>query len=401
MNIKEKYPEMLKEVEFDSEEQWMAPLVNRVALERPIGQTKPVIVRDDTLRSGANTPGVYASNEQKMELAEKLEAIGIVEAEIGYPSIPEHVEFVKILKQKGSKLQVGLHTRYYDPEYRREIKRAVEAGADLVNLIGFIEERVYDAVSYAKSLGARVAIGMDYHRLDLVARFVPAAVDGGADRIVIYDARGWFVPQTLAFLVRYVRALVDPNVEIGVHCHNDMGLSTINTIEAIRAGACACDVTVLSTGHRCGNAALEQVVPALEVLYGISTGIDMRQLCELAELVERLYGVPIPTNVPIVGRQMFSYGGSHIAGILRGKWYLWENMRAEAVGNKRYITFGATSLRRGKTGPLYAKVQQMDYDPDSGNMDRVYEALEPLIQQRKELTEPEVEEIIHQVYQGK
>jgi isopropylmalate/homocitrate/citramalate synthase len=418
MSIKDKHPEMLKEVELDPEEQRMVPLVNWVALERPIGQPKTVIIRDDTLRSGANTPGVYASIEQKMELAEKLEAIGIVEAEVGYPSIPEHVEFVKTLKQKGSKLQAGVHTRYYAPDYRQRIAQAVDMGADLVNLVGFwgyimthalcpdlwqgnIEERVYDAVSYAKSLGARVAIGMDYHRLDLVARFVPAAVDGGADRIVVYDARGWFVPQTLAFLVRYVRALVDPNVEISVHCHNDMGLSTINTIEAIRAGASACDVTVLSTGHRSGNAALEQVVTALEVLYGVSTGIDMRQLCELAELVERLYGVPIPANAPVVGSQMFSYGGSHIAGILRGEWFFWENMRAEAVGSKRYISFGATSLTRGKVGPLYVKVQQMGYDPDSKNMDRVYETLEPLIQKRKELMEPEVEKIIHQVYQGK
>ena len=418
MSIKDKYPELVKEVEFGPEEQWMVPLTNRFGLGKSVGKTRKVIIRDDTLRSGANTPGVYATYDQKIELADKLEAMGVVEAEVGYPSISDHLKFVKALKKKGSKLQAGLHTRYYDPDYRQEIGRAVDAGADMVNLIGYwgylhthalnphmwqanIEEIVNDAVSYAKSFNVRVAIGMDFYALDLVARFIPAAVAAGADRIIIYDGKGSFVPQTLTFLVQYVQALAGSDVEIGVHCHNDMGLGVINSIEAIRAGACAADVTVLSTGHRCGNAALEQIVPALEILYGISTGIDMTQLCELAEMVQRLYGIPIPANAPIVGRQMFSYGGSHIAGILSGEWYFWENVRAEAVGNKRYITFGPTSLRTGKTGPMYFKVKQMGYDSDSNKMELVYEALEPLIQKRKELTEPEVEAVINQIFQEK
>ncbi|MBI3935985.1 MAG: hypothetical protein HY323_03335 [Betaproteobacteria bacterium] len=415
MKIRDQHPEMLKEVELDPQERWMAPLLNKIAVEPSPGQPASVTIRDDTLRSGGNTPGVNATAEEKLELAEKLEAIGIVEAEVGYSSIPQNIEFIRTLKSNGSKLQVGMHTRYYDPDYRAEIKRAVDGGADLVNLVGYwsyilthalcpqnwqgnIEERVFDAVSYAKSLGARVAVGADYHRLDQVARFVPAAVAGGADRIVVYDARGWLVPQTLAFLVRYVRTLGGPDVEIGVHCHNDMGLATINTIEAIRAGASACDVTVNGTGHRCGNAALEEVVPALEVLYGIRTGLDMGQLVALSETVQRLYQIPIADNRPVVGRQMYSYGGSHIAGILRGQWFFWENIRADVVGNKRYVTFGPASLRRGKTGPVTVKIQQMGYSPDEKHLERVYEVLEPMIKQRKEVMEPEVEEIIRRVY---
>lgn len=415
MKIRDQHPEILKEVEFDPQERWMAPTMNKIAVAPSPGQPQSVTVRDDTIRSGGNTPGVYATFKEKMELAEKLEAIGIVEAEIGYSSIPDELKFIQTLKRNGSKLQCGLHTRYYDPAYRNEIKKAVEGGGDLVNLVGYwgyvmthalcpenwqgnIEDRVSDAVSYAKSLGARVAVSMDCHRLDQVARFVPAAVAAGTDRIVIPDARGWFVPQTLAFLVRYVRALGGPNVEIGVHCHNDMGFATINTIEAIRAGATACDVTVSGTGHRCGNAAFEEVVTALEVLYGIHTGLDLSQLTALSETVERLYKVPIAANRPIVGRQMYSYGGSHIAGILRGQWFLWENIKAEVVGNKRYVTFGPPSLRRGKTGPISVKVEQMGITPDEKNLERIYEILEPMIKQRKELTEQEVEAVIRQVY---
>jgi isopropylmalate/homocitrate/citramalate synthase len=416
MPIAEMHPDLLREVDIDPQERWMAPLVNKIAMgHRPQGVTDHVVIRDDTLRSGVNTPGVYVKNDVKMRVAEKLESMGVVEAEVGYPTIPEHIEFVRMLKRQGSKLKLGMHTRYYDPDYRNEITRTVDAGTDLVNLVGYwgyimthalcpqnwngnIEERVGDAVSYAKSLGATVAVGSDYHRLDLIARFVPAAVAAGADRIVVYDVRGWFVPESMAFLVRYVRALAGPKVEIGVHCHDDMGLATINSIEAIRAGAAACDVTVNSTGHRCGNAAFEQVVPALEALYGIRTGIDMTQLTSLTDMIVELYNFPIAKNHPITGPHMYSYGGSHLGGILRGHWYFWENIRAETVGNRRQISFGPTSLRRGRTAAISVKIDTMGFDADSPKVEKVFEKLEPLIYSKIEVSEPEVEAIIREVY---
>jgi isopropylmalate/homocitrate/citramalate synthase len=417
MALRDEHPDLLKEVDIDPQERWMTPLVNKVAMgHRPQGIMDSVIIRDDTLRSGVNTPGVYVKNDVKLRVAEKLEGMGVVEAEVGYPTIPEHIEFVKMLKKAGSKMLLGMHTRYYDPEYRTEIEKTIDAGTDLVNLVGYwgyimthalcpknwngnIEERIGDAVSHAKKLGAKkIAVGTDYHRLDLVARVVPAAVAAGADRIVVYDVRGWFVPESMAFLIRYVRALAGPNIEIGVHCHDDFGLATINSIEAIRAGALTCDVTVNSTGHRCGNAAFEQVVPVLESLYGIKTGIDMTQLTQLTNMVAELYKVPIATNRPITGQQMYSYGGSHLGGILRGDWYFWENIRAETVGNVRSISFGPTSLRRGSTAPIAVKVETMGYDPVSSKMEKVFEKLEPLIQEKIEVSEPEVEAIIRQVY---
>src|SRR3546814_16142635 len=100
---------------------------------RPQGSADHVVIRDDTLRSGVNTPGVYVKNDVKMKVAEKLESMGVVEAEVGYPTIPEHVEFVKLLKRQGSRLKLGMHTRYYDPDYRNEIAKTVEAGTDLVD----------------------------------------------------------------------------------------------------------------------------------------------------------------------------------------------------------------------------------------------------------------------------
>ncbi|MGJ7036944.1 isopropylmalate/homocitrate/citramalate synthase [Shinella sp. BE166] len=417
MSLREQHPDLLKEVDIDEQERWMTPLVNKVAMgHRPQGVMDRCIIRDDTLRSGINTPGVYANNSIKMVLAEKLEAMGVVEAEVGYPTIPEHIEFVKMLRNAGSKMELGLHTRYYDPDYRTEIQKTIDSGADLVNLVGYwgyimtnalcpqnwngdIEGRIGDAVSHARQSGARkIAVGTDYHRLDLVARVVRAAKDAGADRIVVYDVRGWFVPETMGFLVRYVRALAGPDIEIGVHCHDDYGLATINSIEAIRAGALTCDVTINSTGHRCGNAAFEQVVPVLESLYNIRTGLDMTQLTPLSEMVAELYKFPIARNRPVTGPHMYSYGGSHLGGILRGQWYFWENIKAETVGNHRSVSFGSTSLRRGKTAPVTVKIESMGLNPESANIERVFEKLEKLIYEKVEIGEREVEAVIHEIY---
>jgi hypothetical protein len=193
MSLREQHPDLLKEVDIDEQERWMTPLVNKVAMgHRPQGVMDRCIIRDDTLRSGINTPGVYANNNIKMVLAEKLEAMGVVEAEVGYPTIPEHIEFVKMLRSAGNKMELGLHTRYYDPDYRTEIQKTIDSGADLVNLVGYwgyimtnalcpqnwngdIEGRIGDAVSHARQSGARkIAVGTDYHRLDLVARVVRA-----------------------------------------------------------------------------------------------------------------------------------------------------------------------------------------------------------------------------------
>src|SRR5262249_21379417 len=112
-----------------------------------------------------------------------------------------------------------------------------------------------------------------------------------------------------------------------------------------------------------------------------------------------LYKVPIASNRPITGPQMYSYGGSHLGGILRGQWYFWENMRAETVGNTRSISFGPTSLRRGVTAPISVKIQTMGFEPGSANIEKVKERRDPVTHEKVEVSEAEVETITREVYQ--
>jgi 2-isopropylmalate synthase len=194
-----------------------------------------------------------------------------------------------------------------------------------------------------------------------------------------------------------VRVASEDKIEITVHAHDDFGLATANTFEGIRAGAIGCDTTMNRTGHRCGNAAFEQVAVGLEYFFGYRTGIDLEKITELSRLVSELYEVPVPDNAPIVGHNMFSYGGLHIPGILRGDWFLWENLHAETVGAKRHIVYGPSALQPGADSPLDAKVIAMGKSADDRQMDRIVSGLRQLIEEKKFATDAEVERIISRV----
>ena len=117
----------------------------------------------------------------------------------------------------------------------------------------------------------------------------------------------------------------------------------------------------------------------------------------LSRLVSELYEIPVPENAPIVGHNMFSYGGLHIPGVLRGDWFLWENIRAESVGSKRHIVYGPSALQRGPDSPLDAKVGSLGKSASEAQMDRITSGLRELIEAKKFATDAEIETVISRV----
>ena len=400
---------------YDAAGRWVSSPANRVAVPLPpeaIGRR--IVIRDDTLRSGGNTPGVYAGVEKKIRIAEALEKAGVQEAEVGYGSLPDDQAFVREYKKRGGRIVCGMHARCWLPSWREDVDGIVDCGADLVNFVGMqgytmtqalhphltgeaFLQRMEGCIAYAKGRGLKVGFGTDHPRPGIVSETIRRAVAAGLDRWVVYDPRGWFLPQTMAMMVTLVREASQDKIEVTVHAHDDFGLATAITFEGIRAGAMGCDVCINRTGHRCGNAALEQVVVGLEYFFGYRTGIDLGQVAHLSRLVSALYEVPVPENAPIVGRNMFSYGGLHIPGILRGDWFLWENLRAEVVGSQRHIVYGPTALQRGADSPLDAKLAQMGKRADDAEMDRIVSSLKSLFEEKKFATDAEVERIISRV----
>ncbi len=403
-------------IRLDERERWISFRGNEVAISHPQSEHgRRVVVRDDTLRSGSNTPGVYAGRDKKLRIAAALEEMGVVEAEVGYGSLPDDRSFAEELRKRGTPMTLGMHARSWLENWREDVDGIADSGGQLVNFVGMQSAPLVEAlhphlrgeaflarmeacISYAKERGLKAAFGTDHSVLEALPETIRRAVAAGLDRWVVYDTRGWFLPQTMAMLVRLARAASDDKIEITVHAHDDFGLATINSLEGIRAGALGCDVCINRTGHRCGNAAFEQVALALEYFYGLDTGIDLSKITAVSRMVSELYEVPVPENAPIVGHNMFSYGGLHITGILRGDWYMWENVRAETVGSGRHMIYGPTALQRGDDTPLDNRVRKSTGRSASEvQMDRIVSSLKAIIEEKKFATDDEVERIITRV----
>jgi isopropylmalate/homocitrate/citramalate synthase len=209
----------------ESKGRWVNSPMNDLAVPRPVGQAqRDIVLRDDTLRSGANTPGVYASTGKKLRLAEAIEQMGVREAEVGYGSLKDDREFVQTLRKRGSKIILGMHARSWLPTWKEDIDGIADCGGHLVNLIGMqgstssralhpnlkgeaFLARMEETIAYAKSCGLKVAFGTDHPRIEVVPETVRRAISAGVDRWVIYDTRGWYLPQTMALLVALIRGV--------------------------------------------------------------------------------------------------------------------------------------------------------------------------------------------------
>lgn len=407
-------PDLLRDATPDGEGRWITCPLNDVAAPKPPDAAeRRLIIRDDTLRSGGNTPGVYASPDKKLRIAEALEQMGVGEVEIGYGSLAEDRAFAAALARRGTRMRLGMHARSWLPNWKDDVNGIADSGAHLVNFVGMqgypatealhphlrgeaFLARMEECIAFARTRGLIASFGTDHPRLDLIEGTLARATAAGLDRWVIYDTRGWFMPQTMALLVERVRTAA-PGIEVTVHAHDDFGLATANTLEGLRAGAVGCDVTINRTGHRCGNAAFEQVVLGAEYFLGCRTGIDLARITAVSRLVAELYEVPVAENAPVVGHNMFSYGGLHIPAILRGDWYLWENVRAETVGSERHIVYGPTALQRGPDSPIDAKVRKLGRLPSDAQMERIMRGIAELIGSRKFATDAEVEQVISRV----
>ena len=152
------------------------------------------------------------------------------------------------------------------------------------------------------------------------------------------------MPIAAKILVRNVKGWVG-NVPVGVHFHNDYGLAVANTLMAVEAGAEAADLVINGLGDRAGNAALEETVMALTILYGVKTDICIDKLFKASKITQEITNVKVQPNKPIVGENAFVHeSDSHIYAILKQGPFTYENFKPEIVGHKREIRFGLTTL---------------------------------------------------------
>jgi len=321
--------------------------------------SKKVRIFDTTLRDGEQAPGIDLTVEQKIRIAKQLADLGVDVIEAGFPAASEG-EFEatkKILDEVGDRVEViGLSRAN-----KQDIDKTIQTGIASIHVFiatsdihlkyklkmsrEQVLDRIYEAVRYAKDHGLIVEYSPeDATRTDhdFLLKAVSTAIEAGADRINIPDTVGTMHPFKFYDLIKDVVSVTKDKI-VSVHCHNDFGLATANSIAGVMAGARQVHVTVNGIGERAGNAALEEVVMALKKLLGYEVNVKTYKLYETSKLVSELTGIPIPYFKAIVGENAFGHeAGIHVHGVIENP-LTYEPISPEEVGNFRRLALGKHS----------------------------------------------------------
>jgi len=291
-------------------------------------------ILDGTLREGEQAPGVHFTRDEKVEIARELDRIGVPHLDVGMPSVSsEEREIISAIAHQGLRASVGVSIRLK----KEEVEQAIQCNVKEVFIIcpvsslhlrlklGTDEEGVkslaQEVIHYASQKGLLVnLVAEDASRAEIpfINEILSHAYGWGAQRAFLCDTVGIMEPFRMKDLVKRVRDQIPPEMGLGVHCHNDLGLATANTLASIEAGADFPSVTVNGIGERAGNPPLHEIVLALEKIFHREHGIDKKGLYRLSKLVEKCSGIFIPPHAPIVGLNAFRHeSGIHVDGILK------------------------------------------------------------------------------------
>jgi 2-isopropylmalate synthase len=374
----------------------------------------PVRIFDTTLRDGEQAPGAGLTVTEKLEVARQLARLKVDVIEAGFPAAsPGDFEAVQRIaaETKGIAVAGLARCRDGDPQRAIEALRAAEkphlhlfiATSDihLVHKLRMDREAALQAavqwVRYARrELGPDAEIEFsaeDASRTehDFLLRVYEAVVDAGATTVNIPDTVGYAIPAEFGELTRQVVERVGAGATISVHCHNDLGLATANTLAAVQAGARQVEVTINGLGERAGNASLEEVVMALRTRpteFDVrGSGVNTEQISNASRLVSYLTGFNVQPNKAIVGRNAFAHeSGIHQDGVLKNA-LTYEIMTPQSVGLAgSRLTVGKLSGRRG----LQGKLHELGVDLEGEALDRVYRQAIALADAKKEVTDADL-----------
>jgi len=359
--------------------------------------------------------------EEKLEVAKQLARLNVDVIEAGFPySSPEDFEAVKTIAQtvKGPTI-AGLCRAV-----PADIDRTWEAVkyADKPRIHTFIatsdihleqklkktRQQVLDAavaaVKRAKSycedveFSAEDAVRTEF---DYLVEVVQAVIEAGATTVNIPDTVGYAIPDEFGMLIAnlFERVPNIGNAVISVHCHNDLGLAVANSLAAVRAGARQVECTINGIGERAGNAALEEIVMALNTrkdLFGFTTGINTKEIFRTSRLVSDLTGLVVQANKAIVGSNAFAHeAGIHQHGVIQDR-RTYEIMDAESIGlAQSRLVLGKHSGRHG----LEKRLKELGYELTPEELDRAFERFKETADKKKEIFDEDLEAIIaDQVY---
>jgi 2-isopropylmalate synthase len=378
--------------------------------------TDKIIIFDTTLRDGEQSPGYSMNIAEKMYLASQLEKLRVDVLEAGFPSSSEgDFEAVQMIAKKVRNVEVAALARTSKEDIDTAwgaIKEAAHprlhtfiATSDIhlqhklrLNRDQVVAKAV-EAVTYAKQFTDNIEFSAeDGSRTDrnFVCRIFEAVISAGATTVNLPDTVGYAIPSEFADLIAYIKGNT-PNIGkaiLSVHCHNDLGLATANTLASIGAGAQQVEVTVNGIGERAGNTSLEEVVMAIHArrnYLNCFTEINTKEIYPSSHLLAMITGIPVQPNKAIVGANAFAHeAGIHQDGVLKHK-ATYEIMEPATIGLK------ANRLVMGKHSGRHAfkdRLRGFGYDFSDSEIDNLFQRFKELADKRKEIVDEDLEVLI-------
>jgi len=312
---------------------------------------------DTTLRDGEQTVGVVLSPQQKLEIARKLDELGVSRIEAGFPRVsPEDAEAIQLMQKAGLKAELWGFSRAVKADVDELVRlglraSVIESPTSDIKLKAYgisqdeLLKRVTEAVSAAKKSGITVAFfAVDSTRtqLDFLRRVYLAALEAGAAEIVVVDTIGACGPEAAEFLVSQVCGWVGPSVPVHWHGHNDFGMATACGVAAVRGGASWIQGTINGMGERAGNADISEIALALKCLYDVPVALDLTKVREVSKVVCENSGYTLDAWKPLVGDNLFM----RESGAVASQFHIPEAIEpysSELVDARRGIVLGKKS----------------------------------------------------------
>jgi isopropylmalate/homocitrate/citramalate synthase len=334
---------------------------NRLRKNLPPKLPERVFIWDETFREGIKAPTVFLTYVEQVKLAKVMDETGVSIINVGFPALSEDDKrnVKRIVNETFEKatLTASAHATKNSVDSCLEcgIKEiTIETPINGLNLQYKLKmtkeqalQKTVESIEYARKHGTTVNFVLtDGSRTPLedILQIFEAAATAGASKLAIADTVGFLRPLSMRYLMSHIRDnlpdAVRKKVALSVHCHNDFGLATANTLAAVEEGATYLHTCIAGFGERAGIAPFEEVVAGVELLYNIETGVDLGKIYRLSQLAEKAFALPIQFHKPIIGESTFAHEvDEEVEGMLAHP-LLYEPFPPEIIGRETTLFIG-------------------------------------------------------------
>ena len=340
---------------------------NRLRKNLPPHLPERVFIQDETFREGIKTPTVFLTYVEQVKLAKLMDETGIAIINVGFPSFSEDTKrnVKRIVNETFEKATLTASALPTKPSIDACLESGVKSismetafnGLNLQHKLKQSKEQALkqtvESIEYARKHGATIDFVLkDGSRTPLedILQIFQAAATAGASTLTIADSVGFLRPLSMRYLMQHIREglpdALKKKVALSIHCHNDFGLATANTLAAVEEGATYVHTSIVGFGERAGIAPFEEVVASLELLYNIDTGIDLGKVYRLALLAEKAFALPIQFHKPIIGENLFAHEVDEEMDKIVEQPMLFEPFPPEIIGRETKLFIGRNTGKR-------------------------------------------------------